>query len=96
VTKKNKKSPLQGVGRIFFPDTDDETSRRFWGTYLPPPTPFEKTLFLDFGPKFKYTAPKFKYTAPKFKYMAPKFKCTAQKLKYVAPKFKYLTSNSNK
>jgi len=53
VTKKNKKSPLQGVGRIFFPDTDDETSRRFWGTYLPPPTPFEKTLFFGFWAKIQ-------------------------------------------
>jgi len=35
--------------RNFFPDTDDETSRRSWGTHAPPPIPFEKTLFSDFG-----------------------------------------------
>jgi len=67
--------------RKFFPNTDDETFQRSWGTHPPPPIPFERS-FLIWAPKFKFMAPKFKYVAPR--------------LKYVAPKFKYLTPNSNK
>jgi len=42
---------LQGVGGIFFPDTNDETSWRSWGTHPPPPHTLQKNLFSKFGAK---------------------------------------------
>ena len=74
---------------MFFPNTDDKTTRRSWGTYPPPPIPFEKTLFSDFGATIQISGTKNQIYSAKNKIYAPK-------LKYVAPKIKYLTPNSEK
>jgi len=53
---------VQGVGGISVHDTNDKTSRRSWETHPPPPTFFEKTLFLNFGAKIRtYSAKIQKY-----------------------------------
>jgi len=58
------------------------------GPTHPHPTPFEKTLFSNFGAKVHINGAKIQIMAPKIKYVAPK-------LKHVAPKFIDLTPNSN-
>ena len=70
----------QGVGGIFFPDTDAKTSRRSPNHPPPPPLPF--TLKRQ---DFEILAPKIKISAPKFKYLVPK----------CGVKFKYHRQNSN-
>ena len=53
----------QGVGGIFFPDTDAEKKppEVLGDPPTPPPTLLENTLFSILAPNFKYMAPKFKY-----------------------------------
>jgi len=56
-------NPLnKGVGGIFYPDTDAETSRRSWGTPPTPPHTFRKDSIFNFGAKIQIYGAKYMLT----------------------------------